>query len=90
MEHLIPFQRAIRFPCHWPHDLPLKVGVQLLNLRVTVMGLVLWSVFGIMHMEWPIILTNMVCFCLSVFILTMKLLPARQREEIASKLDPER
>lgn len=56
---------------------------------VTVTGFALWSVFGVMRMEWPIILTNTVCFCLSGFILTMTLLPARQREKIASKLDPE-
>ena len=40
---------------------------------VTVAGFALWSVFGVLRMEWPIILTNTVC----------------QREKIASKLDPE-
>ena len=55
---------------------------------VTVVGFALWSVFGVMRMEWPIILTNIVCFCLSAFILIMKMLPSRRREEIASKLNP--
>jgi MtN3 and saliva related transmembrane protein len=57
---------------------------------VTVAGFVLWSAFGIMRMEWPIILTNTVCFCLSAFILVMKVLPQRQREAISAKLDPKR
>jgi MtN3 and saliva related transmembrane protein len=35
---------------------------------VTVTGFALWSVFGVMRMERPIILTNAVCFCLSGFI----------------------
>jgi len=57
---------------------------------VTVVGFALWSVFGVMRMEWPIILTNTVCFCLSAFILTMKMLPKRRREQVASMLDPKR
>lgn len=57
---------------------------------VTVTGFALWSVFGVMRMEWPIILTNIVCFGLSGFIFTMKVLPRRKREKVAAKLDPER
>lgn len=57
---------------------------------VTVTGFALWSVFGVMRMEWPIILTNTVCFCLSAFILFMKVLPRARREKVAAKLDPER
>lgn len=55
---------------------------------LTVTGFALWSVFGIMRMEWPIILTNTVCFVLSAFILMMKVLPKSQRDKIAAKLDP--
>ena len=57
---------------------------------VTVTGFALWSVFGVMRMEWPIILTNTVCFWLSGFILAMTVLPLRTRERVAAKLDPER
>jgi MtN3 and saliva related transmembrane protein len=57
---------------------------------VTVTGFALWSVFGVMRMEWPIILTNTVCFCLSTFILIMKMLPKRAREKVVKKLDPKR
>jgi MtN3 and saliva related transmembrane protein len=57
---------------------------------VTVVGFALWSVFGIMRMEWPIILTNVVCFCLSAFILVMKILPREKREKVAATMDPEK
>lgn len=57
---------------------------------VTVTGFALWFVFGMMRMEWPIILTNAVCFCLSAFILVMKVLPKKRREAISARLDPER
>lgn len=57
---------------------------------ITVVGFALWSIFGVMRAEWPIILTNTVCFCLSTFILIMKILPSRQRESIASQLEPKR
>lgn len=55
---------------------------------VTVVGFALWSAFGIMRMEWPIILTNTVCFCLSAFILVMKMLPEGRRRAVAARLDP--
>jgi|SRR5690606_5182472 MtN3 and saliva related transmembrane protein len=56
---------------------------------VTVAGFALWTVFGILRVEWPIILTNTVCFFLSAFILTMTVLPPRQRDKVADVLDPE-
>lgn len=40
---------------------------------LTVTGFVLWTTFGIMRSEWPIILTNAACFLLSAFILVKKL-----------------
>lgn len=40
---------------------------------VTVVGFALWTGFGIMRQEWPIILTNSICFCLSGYILIRKL-----------------
>ena len=40
---------------------------------LTVVGFALWSAFGILKQEWPIILTNAICFCLSGFILIKKL-----------------
>jgi len=40
---------------------------------LTVFGFALWSVFGVLRGEWPIILTNSICFCLSGYILVRKL-----------------
>ncbi|WP_060501751.1 SemiSWEET transporter [Rhizobium sp. Root1204] len=40
---------------------------------LTVSGFALWSVFGLIRGEWPIILTNTICFCLSGCIFLKKL-----------------
>ena len=40
---------------------------------LTVTGFALWTAFGVLRMEWPIILTNAICFGLSGFILLRKL-----------------
>ena len=40
---------------------------------LTVTGFALWTAFGVLRMEWPIILTNAICFVLSGFILLRKL-----------------
>ena len=56
---------------------------------ITVVGFALWTSYGLMLGEWPIIVTNTICFVLSGFILTMKLLPRRERDKIADALDPD-
>ena len=55
---------------------------------ITVAGFSLWLAYGIMLGQWPLIVTNGVCLALSAFILVMKLLPRRQKEEVAQTLDP--
>ncbi|WP_439631747.1 SemiSWEET family sugar transporter [Shinella sp.] len=40
---------------------------------LTVAGFALWTAFGVMRVEWPIILTNAICFCLSTLILIKKI-----------------
>ena len=40
---------------------------------LTVTGFALWTAFGSMKGEIPIILANSICFCLSAFILAAKL-----------------
>nr|WP_223218431.1 SemiSWEET transporter [Rhizobium wenxiniae] len=40
---------------------------------LTVTGFALWTAFGVMRGEWPIILTNASCFFLSLFILVKKM-----------------
>ncbi|MEX2453744.1 MAG: SemiSWEET transporter [Rhodospirillaceae bacterium] len=55
---------------------------------VTVTGFSLWTAYGILLGKWPLIVTNSICLSLSAFILVMKLLPRRQKNEIADALDP--
>lgn len=40
---------------------------------VTVAGFALWTAFGVLRSEWPIILTNSACFFLAGYILVRKL-----------------
>jgi MtN3 and saliva related transmembrane protein len=56
---------------------------------VTVAGFTLWTVYGVLLMQWPLIVTNSVCLMLSGFILVMKLLPQREKEKVAETLDPD-
>ena len=55
---------------------------------LTVTAFALWIVYCFMLGEWPLIVTNTICLCFSAFILTMKLLPRRKRNEVADLLDP--
>jgi MtN3 and saliva related transmembrane protein len=55
---------------------------------VTVGGFILWTIYGVMQTAWPLIASNSICLILSTFILTMKLLPAPQKEKVADALDP--
>lgn len=55
---------------------------------VTVAGFACWTTYGILLMKWPLIVTNSVCLSLSSFILVMKLLPQREKDEVADALDP--
>ena len=56
---------------------------------ITVLGFALWLAFGIMKLEWPIIITNGVCLLLSAFIFTMTILPRVEKDAVADSLDPE-
>ena len=63
-------------------------GVSLKMYVITVCCFVLWLIYGILVGQWPIIVQNVICLMLSVFILTMKLLPKRRTAELAAALDP--
>ncbi len=56
---------------------------------VTVTGFTLWLIYGVRLGSWPLIVTNAICLSLSAFILVMKVLPQREKEAVAEKLDPE-
>ncbi len=55
---------------------------------VTVAGFVLWTTYGVLQAAWPIIGSNSICLVLSAFILTMKVLPPRDKDKVAEALEP--
>jgi MtN3 and saliva related transmembrane protein len=55
---------------------------------VTVFGFILWTSYGGLLGEWPIIASNGVCLLVSSFILAMKLLPRRKTEKVAEAMEP--
>jgi MtN3 and saliva related transmembrane protein len=56
---------------------------------VTVTGFALWTIYGALLGQAPLVLTNALCLLLSGFILVMKLLPRRGKDAVADALDPE-
>ena len=64
-------------------------GISLKTYLITVIGFVTWMVYGFLLMQWAIIVQNIICLCLSAFILTMKLLPQRKKEAVADALTPD-
>ena len=55
---------------------------------LTVTGFGLWLGFGILVGQWPLIVTNAICFALSAFILVMKMLPPSGKRAVADAIDP--
>jgi MtN3 and saliva related transmembrane protein len=63
--------------------------ISAITYSLTVAGFVLWTIYGVLLKQWPLIATNSICLVLSSFILTMKLLPRREKEKVADLLDPD-
>ena len=63
-------------------------GISLKMYLITVTGFIAWLTYGLLLGQWAIIVQNVICLCLSAFILTMKLLPQRNKEKVAEALDP--
>jgi MtN3 and saliva related transmembrane protein len=42
---------------------------------LTALAFAVWTTYGVLRREWPIIVPNALCFVLSTFILALKLLP---------------
>jgi MtN3 and saliva related transmembrane protein len=55
---------------------------------LTVLGFSLWTTYGILLTQWPLILTNGICLALSAFILTLKILPDSQKRAVADAVEP--
>lgn len=56
---------------------------------ITVVGFCLWTAYGITLGQWPLVASNAICLVISGFILTMKLLPRRQRVAVSKTLSGE-
>lgn len=56
---------------------------------LTTIGFMLWTAYGIGQGQWPLILTNAICFVLAAFILVMTLLPAAKKDVVADALTPQ-
>ena len=55
---------------------------------LTVLGFALWLTYGILLGQWPLIITNGICFALALFIFGMKVLPSESKNAVADALDP--
>ncbi len=63
--------------------------ISVVMYAVTVCGFALWTAYGFLLGEWPIIVTNIICFLLAGFILVMKILPRQKKNKVADVLDPD-
>lgn len=57
---------------------------------LTTLGFAMWTSFGLLKGEWPIIVPNSICFLFALFITAMILVSRPQREKIADRLDPDK
>jgi MtN3 and saliva related transmembrane protein len=55
---------------------------------ITVVRFALWTAYGIMGRQWPLIVPNTICLVLPAFTLAMKLLPQRKVDAIADAVLP--
>ena len=56
---------------------------------LTVCGFALWLIFGSLQRQWPLVLSNSICFAMAAFILAMKLLPRSGKDAVAKAIDPD-
>lgn len=56
---------------------------------LTVTAFALWLAYGIWLRQWPLVISNAVCFLLSVFILAMTMMPQRKKDEVVATLTGE-
>ena len=63
-------------------------GISLKMYSITVAGFITWLLYGVLLLQWAIIVQNIICLCLSAFILTMKLLPQEKKEAVADAVTP--
>jgi MtN3 and saliva related transmembrane protein len=55
---------------------------------LTVIGFAAWAIYGVMLSQWPLVVSNGICFALSGFILAMTLLPRAKKNAVADAVTP--
>jgi MtN3 and saliva related transmembrane protein len=53
-----------------------------------VIGFAAWATYGMMLSQWPLVVSNGICFLLSGFILAMTLLPSAKKNAVADAVTP--
>ena len=48
-------------------------GISLIMYSIFSFGLAMWTVYGLILVQWPLIIANLVTLILAVMVLTMKL-----------------
>lgn len=54
---------------------------------ITVTAFALWTVYGVILAQWPLVASNVICFFLSGFILMMKILPRSQKQRVSRSIE---
>ena len=55
---------------------------------LTVVAFSLWTTYGVLKMDWPLIVPNAICLVMAAFILMMKALPQSKKDKVADAIDP--
>lgn len=63
--------------------------ISILMYGLTVTGFAAWAAYGVMLSQWPLVVSNSICFVLSAFILTMTLLPRAKKDAVADTVTPD-
>ena len=53
---------------------------------ITVTAFALWTLYGVLLRQWPLVASNVICLGLAGFILVMKLLPQRQKRRVGRSI----
>lgn len=64
-------------------------GLSLRMYALTVTGFVLWTAYGVGKGDWTLIVPNVICLALTLFIMAMIMLPRRRRDAVADAVQPE-
>ena len=64
-------------------------GLSVKTYAITSAAFALWTAYGVLKVDWPIIVPNILCLLFALFILTMLILPKAKRDDVATAIDPD-